>query len=1072
MRNKYILILLFVILCSPFSGMAQHVIKGVISSSTDNATLIGATVTEVDASNRFIAGASTDRDGNYQLKVSSPNALIRVSYIGFISQDIVLNGRTTLDVILDEDMQQMESVVVVAQTQSNNGLMPILERDMSTSVARLDMSSLEDVAANNIGELMQGRMSGVDITSVSGDPGAGMSIRIRGTSTLSSDAEPLIVVDGIPYETDIDDGTNFATATEEEYGAMLDISPSDIQSIEVLKDAAAAAVWGSQGANGVLIITTKRGTKGRTTFNYDSKFTVSWEPDATPMLSGAEYVTLQTEARFNAYGLNTLPSELSYDTSWYNYYNYAQDTDWFEAITQTAFTQEHNMSLTGGGEKARYRASVSYLDQQGTTINTSLQRLTARFNVDYDLSDRMRFSADISYANSDNQRSYSAYDGAENIRSVALRKASNMAIYEMDSAGNSTGKYFSPYSSYQGLGTTYYNPVALANDGLNNQISNRIITKFSLRYYLKPEVLQWQADAAFDFMDYNTRCFFPQTASGADWSDSSMNTVNVSDNESVMMQTYNKLIYTPKLGEDHRFTALALISTYDKTNALMSSKVSNTATSSLAVLSGSDYVNSLQSQKSQIRQLAYLLNVNYVYLDRYIISAGVRYDGDSRFGEDSRWGAFPSLSLAWRASSEQFAESWDWLTEFKLKASYGENGTPPSTSYGHYSKYSASGSYIDQSSIVPSNIQLSNLKWETVIQSNAGFDFGLFENRVSGAFDIYNKRTKDVIFTSVSIPSTSGYSTLEAQNWGTIDNKGWELYVTTNIYKNRDWSVDFSMNFAQNKNIIVEIPDDYDNESYTFGNGQYAYRIEESKPMGSIYGYRYLGVYSTTADTEVRDADGNAVYNPTTGETLKMMPGAGSSSFKAGDAMYEDVNFDGIIDEHDIVYLGDSNPLLTGGFGPNIRYKNFSLSAFFHYKYDFDVINYARMLTENMYTTDNQSIATLNRWKKEGDVTDTPRAVLGTSYNWLGSDRFVEDASYLRLKTLSVAYNFDKEKLRSAHIRACKVYLTAYNLFTWTNYTGQDPEISMSSGNPFAVATDSSKTPPSKTVTLGLNISF
>lgn len=367
---------------------------------------------------------------------------------------------------------------------------------------------------------------------------------------------------------------------------------------------------------------------------------------------------------------------------------------------------------------------------------------------------------------------------------------------------------------------------------------------------------------------------------------------------------------------------------------------------------------------------------------------------------------------------------------------------------------------------------MSNLKWETVIQSNIGVDYGFWDNRISGSFEIYKKRTKDAIFTNVKLPSTSGFATLDAQNWGTIDNNGWEFFVTANLFRNKDWNIDLNLNLAQNKNVIVKIPDDYDNEKYSYGNGQYARRVEEGKPIGSIYGYRYLGVYKSEKDAVVKDATGNVVIDVNTNEPLKMRPKLGRTPFAGGDAIYEDIDKNGVIDEHDIVYLGDSNPLLTGGFGPSIRYKNFSLSAFFHFKYDFDVVNDARMKTENMYTKDNQSTATLRRWKKEGDITDIPRPVLNGGYNWLGSDRFVEDASFLRLKTLSLAYTFDSKKIEKLHLKSLKLYLTAYNLFTWTKYTGQDPEIYLSGGDPFAIAMDYSKTPPSKTFTFGLNVSF
>ncbi|NLO70476.1 MAG: SusC/RagA family TonB-linked outer membrane protein [Porphyromonadaceae bacterium] len=1056
----------FFLLC--YIGVnAQYVIQGVIKDAADQEPLIGATIAEVDKENRFIAGTSSDADGRFQFRVSSPNASLRVSYIGYVSKDIKLKGEKTLEVLLESDTRQMEEVVVIAQARTTNSMMPIAERDLSTAVGKLDAAQLAEVPVTSVGEMLQGRISGVDITSISGDPGSGVSIRIRGTSSLSTNSEPLIVVDGIPYETKIDTRVNFATATQEDFGAMLDISPADIESIEVLKDAAAAAVWGAQGANGVLVITTKRGTKGRTQFSYDTKLSTVGEPKSVPMLSGYEYAMLQTEALFNAQGVVNIPKEIAYDSEWFNYHNYAQNTDWIGALTQRSFSQEHNFSLTGGGEKARYRTSVSFLDQRGTTINTGLKRIATRFNMDYDLSDRIRFSADISYTNMNADRSYS-----DNIRQMAYRKAPNMGIYEMDANGNRTGKYFAPEMSYQGTGYDFYNPVALAKDGMNKERTNRVIAKFFLRYYFIPEILYWSSDAAFDFMDNNARRFFPQSASGADWQSGNMNRMTESDREGSTIQTFNKLIFTPKINEDHRITSLLNFSTYDKSSVSMAQSGTNTSVYTISQVSDAMRLLSLSSAKSKIRTVSLLGNVNYVMFDRYIITAGLRLDGDSRFGTASRWGLFPAISGAWRLSSEPFTENWTWMNDFKIKASYGENGTPPNTAYGHFSRYGASGTYDDIGSIVPLNIQLDNLKWETVIQSNLGVDFAFLNNKLSGSFDLYNKRTKDVIFVNVSIPSSSGYTTLTAQNWGTIDNKGWELNLNTNFYKEKDWDVNFNFNFAQNKNYIVEIPAGYNDQRYTYNNGEYARRIAVGKPIGSIFGYRYLGVYATDQDALVKDANGNIVYNYATGEPLVMRSKNGASSFVGGAAIYEDIDHNGVIDERDLVYLGDSNPLLTGGFGPNIRWKNFMLNAFFHFKYDFDVVNNTRMQTENMYTRNNQNTATLRRWRRQGDNTDIPRALLGRGYNWLGSDRFVEDASYLRLKNISLAYSLDRELLKKYNLKSVKLYVTAYNVFTWTKYTGQDPEISIYTSNPFALAVDNSRTPPGKMFTFGLNVSF
>jgi TonB-linked SusC/RagA family outer membrane protein len=1071
-KNIYIFWSL-ILLCLSFSAeiyAQKTTITGKVITGNNKETLIGATIVEQDKDNRTINATITNVDGAFSLNISKPNTDLTVSYIGYktIVISIDANIKKQFEFLLEENIQEIGGVEVVAKlrTVNSNPLLPVDNRDMAISVGTLASKDVAEIPVTSVGEMLQGRVSGVDITSVSGNPGAGMSIRIRGTSSLNGSSEPLIVVDGVPYETKVDASINFATATQEEFGAMLDISPSDIQTIDVLKDAAASAVWGSRGANGVLLITTKRGVKGRSAFEYDMKLTSNWEPKSIPMLNGDQYSMLQLEGIFNGYGMVSVPQELSYNKSWINYHNYAQNTDWINAITKNAMSHEHNFSLIGGGEKARFRIAMGYLDQDGTTIGTGFKRLTTRMNVDYDLSTKLRLSTDISYTNSDNDRNNG------DVRGIAYKKSPNMAMYEFDPTGKSTGKFFSPENSYQGTGDVYYNPLAMAVEGINNLKSDRILSKFSLRYFLLPEVLMYQGDIAFDFLNSQTRSFVPQSATGAAWTSDKMNRALKKEEEATTTQSFNKLVFTPQLGKDHRLILLGMAATYEKSNSNMTAQSSNTAAPSISEPGSDSRKLSLSSGKNSIRNVSFLLNSNYVAFDRYIIGASIRADGDSRFGLASRWGYFPSISLAWRLSSEPFAKDLKWIDDFKFRASYGETGTPPPTTYGFLAKYTAGSSFLDLGSIIPSNIQLDNLKWETVIQKDFGIDYSFFKGKINGSFDLYSKKTEDVIFVNTQLPSTSGFTTLEAQNWGTITNKGWEFNLSGEVYKNKDLSIVLNVNLAQNKNIIVDIPDGYAKVKYTYDNGQYARRIEEGKPIGSFYGYRYLGVYPTSADAVVRDKDGNVVVNPINNTNVKMMAKGGYSYFGGGDAIYKDMDYNGVIDERDMEYLGDSNPLFTGGFGGNITYRNFSLTSFFHFKYNFDVVNSTRMYSENMYNKDNQSLATISRWRKPGDQTTIPRALQYNGFNWLGSDRFVEDASYIRLKTLTITYKLDKSMLNKINIKTVKFYLTAYNLFTWTNYSGQDPEINLPGGDPYAVAVDFSRTPPAKSFTLGANISF
>ena len=437
------------------------------------------TVAEVDADGRTIRAVKTDVEGNFVIKISNTANKLSFSHISFRSQLLSLNTRTTFNIALESNNKDLSDVVVISTRKGDNGMIQISEREITTAQSRISAKDMEEMQVASIDQALQGRLSGVDITANSGDPGAGMQIRIRGTSSINSSNDPLIVVDGMPYETSIPSDFNFGAADELGYASLLNIAPTDIKDITILKDAAATAIWGSRAANGVVVITTKRGVVSKPSFTYTNKTSITKQPEAIPMLSGDRYSTLVPEAFMNATGtpLNTQNvKEFQYDPNdpyWYN--NYSRNTDWIKAITQTGVTQDHNISMTGGGEKARYYVSLGYLDQKGTTIGTYLKRISNRINLDYIVSDRIRFRSDFAYSYTDNNRNF-----ATNIRDLAYRKMPNMSIYEYDEYGNLSGNYFSPANNIQGQyigvnssgtvsGTS--NPVAMAREAKNNIIS-------------------------------------------------------------------------------------------------------------------------------------------------------------------------------------------------------------------------------------------------------------------------------------------------------------------------------------------------------------------------------------------------------------------------------------------------------------------------------------------------------------------------------------------------------------------------------------------------------------------------
>jgi len=461
-------------------------------------------------------------------------------------------------------------------------------------------------------------------------------------------------------------------------------------------------------------------------------------------------------------------------------------------------------------------------------------------------------------------------------------------------------------------------------------------------------------------------------------------------------------------------------------------------------------------------------------------------DGDSKYSEKNRYGYFPSVSLRWRASEEPFIKNIKQITDLSFRASTGVTGNPVSKNYLFYNQYGTyDWTYLGEQGVYSKGLQLSNLKWETVTDYNFGGNLIMYDNRLNVDFNLYRKTTNNLYFSSVGISSATGYSDIP-MNVGTMENYGWELSIMTQPIRTKDWSVDFNFNFARSENQVTELSDNIPLISTpTATNGTYLTKIQVGNPLGSFYGYRYQGVYLNESETIAKDSKGNAIYTYNEDGSkeavrMKFWYPSNGYEFQAGDAKYEDINHDGNINYQDIVYLGDVNPLLTGGFGPTIRYKkSLSLTAYFYYRYGCEVINQTRMDMESMYGFSNQSTAVLRRWRQPYEDASSapadllPRALYGQGYNWLGSSRYVEDGSFLRFKSLTLSYNFDKKVVNKFGLNDLKIWGTMQNIYIWTNYTGMDPEISLRSAiSSGSLGKDTSRSGRSKEFSIGLTTSF
>ncbi len=1056
---------------------------------------MGVNVAVVNAQNRLVTGVTTDINGQYAIRMpAGDNFTLLYSFIGLVPQRIAYTGQKTQDVVMREDAQALGEVVI-AQERTYRSELGVSERAFTGSSQRISMDEvMESLPVNSVEEALQGQLAGVDILA-SGDPGAKGSIRIRGTATLNSNADPLIVINGVPYNTDIDDDFNFATASTEDFADMLALNPNDIENIEVLKDAASTAVYGTKGANGVLLITTKKGQKGKPRFVFSHKSTLKMEPESIPMLTGDEYTAYMQDAIWNTANargldasgdlLNMLFSEKSYaigyqpDWSYFDEYN--TNTNWLDEVRKNAYSTDNNFSMSGGGDRATYRFSLGWTMEDGTTRNNDLQRLTSSLRIGYNFSDRMNVNADFTYSDTNNKQTYMS---TSSLRSEAQRKMPNKSPYYInDETKEPTDIYFTyqDENEFQGAfsGSKNFHPIAMVDESYKNTNTKEEKITISPSYVIlwnenQQPVLRYQGYVSMKFKTTKSRQFLPQEATGVNIENQNSNYSydGYTNNFSLLSET--GLLYTQNFADNqHELVGAAFWRTTQNQGSTYASQVYGVAANGMGdpVTGGTIYNGSLNSGTSDSRTLSGLANLNYTMFRWITLNGTWNYEGNSALSKDNRWALFQSYGGALNLQDFEPVQMWtsDWLSQAKLRLSWGQSGKAPSGTSPYVGTYSAlTDKYGTLTPIVPNSMQLNKLKWETSEEWDYGFDLGFREDRVKMTFDYYVKTTRDLLQRNVKVASTSAYSTIAYTNSGSLRNKGWEYRIDWRIYESKDWRWSMDFNINRNVNTILEVPDNIAEETYTFKNGNYAQKILAGTPVGSFFGFKYQGVYQNTEETYALDDKGN-IMRDLLGNPVVMKNG--TYTCYPGDAKYQDINYDGTIDENDIVYIGNCNPVVTGGAGLTTRYKNLSVNMRFHYRLGQKIINQARMNNEAMYNTDNQSKAVLRRWRSEGDQTDIPRALYNYGLNYLGSDRFVEDCSYIRLQTVSFNYRLPKEFSQRIKASSSSVFLTCYDLLTLTNYKGQDPEVTLPT-SVTALAKDNSSTPRSHRFAVGLTINF
>jgi len=1049
-RLSALFILLFFI---PVCSFAQSIaVKGIVKDLSGE-PVIGASVTETGTTN----GVITDLKGEFSLKVS-PSGQLAISFIGYQKQTIQIAGKTQFNIVMRENSKVLDEVVVVGYGQMKRS-------DLTGSVVSVSSDVISKSVITSVDQILQGRAAGVQVQQNTGMPGGSSSIRIRGINSLNASNEPIFVIDGV-----IIDGSTSSNTDN----ALSSINPSDIVSMDVLKDASATAIYGSRAANGVIIITTKRGQKGEARINYNGYIGSQQMPKKLDMLNLREYaehknVRSGTDYSGNGWGI------VETDNNFVRPDLLGKGTDWQDEMFKNAEMTSHNMSVTGGSDKSTYALGAGYLNQDGIAIGSGFRRLNLRGSFDADVKKYLKMG--INYAFSNSYQKLTVSD--ESLIETALKQTPNVAVRNAD-------------GTFDGPDTDEYvqnNPVGLAmiKDNRNEKMDIRVNT------YAEAKIisgLSFKTELSFDYGMNNTYKFDPSYSFGALVNDTREG--QYSKSYSKYWSWRNILTYN-KTFDLHNITAMfgqeMQKSRWEYLFGSRKGYLSNSATD-LTLGDASTAKNDGNSGENSL--LSYFGRFFYSYNDRYLLTLTLRRDGSSKFYKDNRWGWFPSAALAWKISNEDFLKDNDVINNLKLRLGWGEVGNQNVTNNAYLATYSSVAT-VWGTGLLAGNTPNPDLKWETTYSSNIGFDINLFQNRIEFISDFYYKKTKDLLL-QVPLPAyvgTSGSGSTSApwKNIGSLENKGMELTLNTVNIDKKNFQWRSNLVFSLNRNKVKELDTETSLIDKTYQSGSLVTivtRTSVGRPIGEFYGYKVIGRFEKATDFYYKDADGN--IQPTAlPENMSM----GKNSIWIGDYIFEDVNKDGVINEKDRTFIGNPEPDFTIGIGNTFSYKNFDLSVYLHGSYGNEVVNWVRRDLENPRENTNLLKSSLDYAQLELINPDGPddyrnvRVSGGDQYacrmasssatnssNYRYSDSFIEDGSYLRIQSVSLGYNFPHKWINKMGFQNLKLYCNLQNVYTFTKYKGYDPEIGSSNQDALLSGFDNYRYPSPRIYTFGLNLTF
>lgn len=1065
MKKKRMLfktILLFLFIFSTSTLSAQVLITGQVVDEKGE-TLIGVTI---KVKNDEKKGTVTDIDGKFSISVAKKTDILMFSYVGYTPLEKQVTPAKPMSIAMVEDSKFLDEVVVI-------GYQNIRRRDLTGSVAKANLDDMLKAPVPSFDQALAGRLAGVQVSSSEGTPGGTMNIVIRGNNSITQENSPLYVIDGFPVE----DPTVSAS-----------INPNDIESIDVLKDASATAIYGARGANGVIMITTKKGKVGAPQINYDFSAGVQWLSNKIKMMDAYEFVKLQSEIYTAAEMSGNFGYYQTYEGHTYSLEDYRNvpQYDWQDKIFRDAWQQSHNLSVTGGTTEARYNASLSYFDQNGIVLRSNYNKMQGRlgFNVrkkklNTNLS--VNYNRSVTTGASPSQNSYS---GMNNLfYSVwGYRPVTQPSTPLSSLLDNIRDEGIETVNDYR------FNPImSLQNDYRKNYITYLQFNGFAEYEIINNLRLKISGGYTTDnrrgetFNNSKTRYGYPGSTSGVN--------ATLTTSEKATWLNENTISYSKTFNKKHNINGVAGITAQEslyKYNSVSTIQIPYESLGMAGMDQGTPSIIDAVIQSESL--LSYLGRFNYDYASKYYLTASFRADGSSKFDKSNRWGYFPSMSAAWTFTEESFLKDKKTILDSgKFRFGWGQTGNNRIGAYDRFARldmlFATSGNYttpngvshgvypvgnnVNSVGVVPISLPNKGLKWETTSQTNAGIDLVFLKDRINFTADWYDKTTSDLLFFT-ELPLSSGYGGA-MRNIGKVRNRGWEFTINTMNVNTKDFKWSSNFNIAFNTNKVLNLAENVESKTTiaTFDqnfNSTPSYIAKVGMPIGMMYGYLYDGTYKLE---EFDYVGGNYILKPGIANY------SSEANTQPGYPKYRDINGDGLIDSNDRTIIGRGDPKHIGGFTNNFEYKGFDLSVFLQWSYGNDILNANRLMFENGFNKKkdlNQFASYANRWTFDNPNSDIPR-VSSSSSNLVMSSRIVEDGSYLRIKTIALGYTIPAKLLKKLQISKARVYVSAQNLYTFTNYSGYDPEVSIKN-NALTPGLDFSAYPRSASFNFGLNLSF